>query len=51
MKNTNQIGNVTMMNPKNKVVIVTTNSFKPRWEQLGFVEVNNITLLKLELAG
>lgn len=43
--------NITMVNPKNHVIIVTNGSFKPKWEQLGFVVANNLTLLKLQLAG
>lgn len=38
---------ITMLNPQNNVVVVTNDLFKTRWEQLGFVTVNNLTLWKL----
>lgn len=42
---------ITMLNPKNHVIIVTNSQFQPKWEKLGFVIVKNVTLMKLSLAS
>lgn len=42
---------VTMLNPKNHVIIVTNLDFQSKWEQLGFIVVNNLLLFKTALAS
>lgn len=44
-------GEVTMLNPKNNVVIVTNPDFQPKWEQLGFIVVKNLELFKMAVAS
>lgn len=45
-----QVQRITMMNPRNNVVIVTNSAYKHKWEQLGFKVVENVSLFKLSVA-
>lgn len=45
-----QVQRITMVNPRNNVFIVTNNAYKHKWEQLGFMVVENISLFKLSVA-
>lgn len=45
-----QVQRITMVNPRNNVVIVTNSAYKHKWEQLGFKVVENVSLFKLSVA-
>ena len=45
MKTRFKLKGITMLNPENKVIIVTNDAYRHKWEQLGFIVANNVILM------